>query len=116
MLTRVDPFTVRPCAAVCCPCQVVAFEDFKSLATSKSMAEVKAAGKYRQEGKTYEVVDGDIIHFQVRGAGWCAWHTCAVGAHRGWAGGRWAERVRFCSLTGVSGVGRAATCSPLVSP
>lgn len=50
-------------------CQVVAFEDFKSLATSKSMAEVKAAGKYRQEGKTYEVQDGDIIHFQVRGGG-----------------------------------------------
>lgn len=44
--------------------EVVAFEDFKSLATSKSMAEVKAAGKYRQEGKTYEVQDGDIIHFQ----------------------------------------------------
>jgi obg-like ATPase 1 len=28
------------------------------------MAEVKAAGKYRQEGKTYVVQDGDIIHFQ----------------------------------------------------
>ena len=28
--------------------------------------QVKAAGKYRQEGKTYVVVDGDIIHFQVR--------------------------------------------------
>ena len=27
-------------------------------------AEVKAAGKYRQEGKTYVVKDGDIIHFQ----------------------------------------------------
>lgn len=44
--------------------EVVAFEDFKALATSKSMAEVKAAGKYRQEGKTYVVKDGDIIHFQ----------------------------------------------------
>lgn len=44
--------------------EVVAFEDFKSLATGKSMAEVKAAGKYRQEGKTYVVKDGDIIHFQ----------------------------------------------------
>jgi ribosome-binding ATPase YchF (GTP1/OBG family) len=35
------------------------------------MAEVKAAGKYRQEGKSYLVQDGDIVHFQVqpRGAG-----------------------------------------------
>ena len=30
----------------------------------KGMAEIKAAGKYRQEGKLYEVQDGDIIHFQ----------------------------------------------------
>ncbi len=29
------------------------------------LAAVKAAGKWRQEGKTYEVQDGDIIH-------WCA--------------------------------------------
>jgi obg-like ATPase 1 len=28
------------------------------------MAEVKAAGRYRQEGKSYVVEDGDIIHFQ----------------------------------------------------
>jgi ribosome-binding ATPase YchF (GTP1/OBG family) len=27
------------------------------------MAPIKAAGKYRQEGKTYVVADGDIIHF-----------------------------------------------------
>jgi ribosome-binding ATPase YchF (GTP1/OBG family) len=27
------------------------------------MAPIKAAGKYRQEGKTYIVQDGDIIHF-----------------------------------------------------
>ncbi|KAI8464841.1 MAG: P-loop containing nucleoside triphosphate hydrolase protein [Monoraphidium minutum] len=44
--------------------EVVAYDDFKSLATSKSMSEVKAAGKYRQEGKQYVVADGDIIHFQ----------------------------------------------------
>lgn len=44
--------------------EVVAYDDFKSLATGKSMAEVKAAGKYRQEGKSYVVQDGDIIHFQ----------------------------------------------------
>jgi hypothetical protein len=28
------------------------------------MAPIKAAGKYRMEGKTYVVQDGDIIHFQ----------------------------------------------------
>jgi hypothetical protein len=28
------------------------------------MAEVKAAGRYRQEGKAYVVEDGDIIHFR----------------------------------------------------
>ncbi|KNC96177.1 GTP-binding protein YchF [Spizellomyces punctatus DAOM BR117] len=45
--------------------EVVAFDDFKSLSDgSKSMAAVKAAGKYRQEGKAYVVKDGDIIHFQ----------------------------------------------------
>lgn len=31
---------------------------------SKGMADVKAAGRYRQEGKAYVVEDGDIIHFQ----------------------------------------------------
>ncbi|KAI9091102.1 P-loop containing nucleoside triphosphate hydrolase protein [Phlyctochytrium arcticum] len=45
--------------------EVVAFEDFKALSKgTKSMAAVKAAGKFRQEGKTYVVKDGDIIHFQ----------------------------------------------------
>lgn len=44
--------------------EVVAFDDFKALAKGKGMAEVKAAGKYRQEGKTYVVKDGVIIHFQ----------------------------------------------------
>ena len=44
--------------------EVVAFDDFKALAKGKGMAEVKAAGKYRQEGKTYVVKDGDIIHFK----------------------------------------------------
>ena len=44
--------------------EVVAFDDFKALAKGKGMAEVKAAGKYRQEGTTYVVKDGDIIHFQ----------------------------------------------------
>jgi transcription-repair coupling factor (superfamily II helicase) len=38
--------------------------DFKELFDGqKSMANIKAAGKYRQEGKSYIVQDGDIIHF-----------------------------------------------------
>jgi obg-like ATPase 1 len=44
--------------------EVCSFEDFKTISTKPSMAEVKTAGKYRQEGKTYVVNDGDIIHFQ----------------------------------------------------
>lgn len=44
--------------------EVCAFDDFKALCEGKkSMAPIKAAGKYRQEGKTYVVADGDIIHF-----------------------------------------------------
>jgi len=41
------------------------FDDFKELCDGqKGMANLKAAGKYRQEGKTYIVQDGDIIFFQ----------------------------------------------------
>jgi len=44
--------------------EVVAYDDFKGLCDNKkSMAPIKAAGKYRQEGKQYVVQDGDIIHF-----------------------------------------------------
>jgi ribosome-binding ATPase YchF (GTP1/OBG family) len=43
--------------------EVVSYDDFKELSTGKSMAPIKAAGKYRQEGKSYVVQDGDIIHF-----------------------------------------------------
>ena len=44
---------------------VVRYDDFKALNTGqKGMAEVKAAGKYRLEGKSYVVQDGDIINFQ----------------------------------------------------
>jgi len=44
--------------------EVCAFEDFKNLCGGKkSMADIKAAGKYRQEGKTYVMQDGDIVHF-----------------------------------------------------
>jgi ribosome-binding ATPase YchF (GTP1/OBG family) len=30
----------------------------------KGMAAVKAAGKYRLEGRNYVMQDGDIVHFQ----------------------------------------------------
>ncbi|CAI6001013.1 unnamed protein product [Closterium sp. NIES-64] len=41
--------------------EVMKFEDLKELG---SEAAVKAAGKYKQEGKTYVVQDGDIIFFK----------------------------------------------------
>lgn len=44
--------------------EVVSFDDFKSLCGGqKSMANIKAAGKYRQEGRSYVMQDGDIVHF-----------------------------------------------------
>jgi len=44
--------------------EICSYDDFHSLCDGKkSMAPIKAAGKYRQEGKNYEVADGDIIHF-----------------------------------------------------
>lgn len=41
-------------------------QDFKELSGGDKggMAKVKAAGKYRIEGKQYIVQDGDIIYFQ----------------------------------------------------
>ncbi|KAJ3156649.1 hypothetical protein HDU86_003873 [Geranomyces michiganensis] len=45
--------------------EIVSFEDFKTLSQgTKSMAAVKAAGKYRIEGKSYVMQDGDIAHWQ----------------------------------------------------
>ena len=41
--------------------EVVAFDDFQACG---SEAECKKAGKYRLEGKEYEVKDGDIINFR----------------------------------------------------
>jgi len=43
---------------------IIALAHHTSLATTKGMSEVKAAGKYRQEGKSYVMQDGDIVHFQ----------------------------------------------------
>ena len=41
------------------------FDDFKALHGGvASMAKLKEAGKYRQEGKTYVMQDGDIVLFQ----------------------------------------------------
>lgn len=41
--------------------ETMAFEDFKRLGTEQA---VKAAGKYRTEGKAYAVKDGDILFFK----------------------------------------------------
>lgn len=42
--------------------KVVAYDDFKAHNNNQpSMAGAKAAGKYRIEGKNYEVKDGDIV-------------------------------------------------------
>ncbi|CAK7345898.1 unnamed protein product [Dovyalis caffra] len=46
--------------------EVMKFEDLKELG---SEAAVKAAGKYKQEGKTYVVQDGDIIFFKFNVSG-----------------------------------------------
>lgn len=44
--------------------ECVSFDDFMAFSNGeKGFAAVKAAGKYRQEGKSYVVQDGDIIHF-----------------------------------------------------
>ena len=44
--------------------EVANFDDFKALHQGQaSMAKVKEAGKYRQEGKTYEMQEGDIVVF-----------------------------------------------------
>merc|ERR1712151_1493588 len=42
--------------------EVMAFDTLKELGTE---AEVKAAGKYRQEGKNYTVQDGDVIFYKI---------------------------------------------------
>lgn len=48
--------------------ETVAWDDFEKLqiadGNKPGMDKVKAAGKYRQEGKAYIVQSGDIIHFQ----------------------------------------------------
>lgn len=44
--------------------EICNFDDFKALHQGQpSMAKVKEAGKYRQEGKLYVMQDGDIVHF-----------------------------------------------------
>ena len=44
--------------------EVVGWDDFDKLQDTKGMDKVKAAGKFRQEGKKYIMQDGDICHFQ----------------------------------------------------
>ena len=42
-------------------CETLAFHDFLEY---KSISKAKDAGKYRLEGKMYEMKDGDIVHFR----------------------------------------------------
>mgnify|MGYP002712494523 CR=1 FL=1 len=46
--------------------EVMGFDDFKELG---SEAACRAGGKYRQQGKTYVVQDGDIIFFKFNAGG-----------------------------------------------
>jgi len=46
--------------------EVMAYADFKEHGSESA---VKAAGKYRQEGKNYTVVDGDIMFFKANTGG-----------------------------------------------
>jgi len=46
--------------------ETMKFEEFKELG---SEAAVKAAGKYKQEGKNYDVCDGDILFFKANTVG-----------------------------------------------
>ncbi|PRP77729.1 hypothetical protein PROFUN_00590 [Planoprotostelium fungivorum] len=43
--------------------EVMKYEDYKELGSESA---VKAAGKYKQEGRNYEVKDGDILFFKVK--------------------------------------------------
>jgi obg-like ATPase 1 len=41
--------------------EIMTYDDLKELGDEEA---VKKAGKMRQKGKTYEVVDGDIVYFK----------------------------------------------------
>jgi obg-like ATPase 1 len=45
--------------------EVMTYDDFKELGSESA---AKEAGKYRQQGKTYEVMDGDIVFFRANTA------------------------------------------------
>eukprot|EP00040_Diaphanoeca_grandis_P038512 m.256684 g.256684 ORF g.256684 m.256684 type:complete len:403 (+) comp34582_c0_seq1:61-1269(+) len=44
--------------------EVVGWDDYFTIQTTPGTDKVKAAGKYRQEGKNYVFQDGDVVHFQ----------------------------------------------------
>jgi len=46
--------------------EVMKYDEFRECGSEAAM---KAAGKYRQEGKNYEVTDGDIIYFKANTVG-----------------------------------------------
>ena len=67
-VSRQNTHTARSqsCAGAFFPCSPQScgsWQDYKAVTTKPSEAEVKAAGKHRQEGKTYVMADGDICHF-----------------------------------------------------
>jgi ribosome-binding ATPase YchF (GTP1/OBG family) len=50
--------------------EIANFDDFKALHNGQaSMAKVKEAGKYRQEGKGYVMAEGDIVEFMFNVSG-----------------------------------------------
>lgn len=50
--------------------EIANFDDFKALHNGQaSMAKVKEAGKYRQEGKSYVMAEGDIVEFMFNVSG-----------------------------------------------
>ena len=62
---------------------VMSYDD---LHEAGSESEVKAKGKYRQEGKAYVVKDGDVIFFKVRRN--CVTHLVQFEFRHSWAGAR----------------------------
>jgi len=46
--------------------EVMKYEDYKEIGSESA---VKAAGKYKQEGKNYTVIDGDIMYFKANTVG-----------------------------------------------
>jgi obg-like ATPase 1 len=94
--------------------EVMGYETLKECGTESA---VKAAGKYRQEGKAYVVVDGDIIFFKfnVTSSG-CVFFCVCAGTGRGgigWNGGAArAERSERSEARSRNGMGGCRSTPP----